>query len=431
MSLDITTLRLLKTREKYEELIGAVPEGSLEPSTRVILADFGRWFREHPDVKAIDFGTFPHWFKTVHPNVKPEQHAVYTSLFTKVQVDVEPGLELGIRKRWIGAATAAEVTKILESYYQGEEVDLLSVTTIMDKYDERVKRELKNPQVLDPIEDMLKKEEESFGLKFRQDALNAAIKPLVDGDLVLLAMRPDKGKTTWCSDQVTFMAPQIDQLYPGQGHCILWLNNEGPGTRIVMRTFQSALGCTTEELIALSNTPSKTHGSMVREKYAAAVGGRMGVLRIMDVHGWWHHEIEELYKKYKPKLVIADMIDNIRFGGEVLNNGQRTDQLLEGMYQWQRMMGVKYGFATIANSQLSADADGVQFPTLPQLKDSKTGKQGAADVIITGGAVNDPQLSSSRYLGTTKNKKLPTRARPLCVEMLLDVDRGRYNEAPR
>jgi len=65
------------------------------------------------------------------------------------------------------------------------------------------------------------------------------------------------------------------------------------------------------------------------------------------------------------------------------------------------------------------------------LKDSKTGKQGAADVIITGGAVNDPMLEKSRYFGTTKNKRSRTGMRNSPnVEMLLDGDRGRYVVAP-
>lgn len=93
------------------------------------------------------------------------------------------------------------------------------------------------------------------------------------------------------------------------------------------------------------------------------------------------------------------------------------------------MMGVKHDCATIATSQLSADADGVSYPTLPQLKDSKTGKQGACDVIITIGKLNDPVLENSRYIGTTKNKKVKTgqKSSPM-QEVVFDGQRGRYVE---
>jgi len=120
------------------------------------------------------------------------------------------------------------------------------------------------------------------------------------------------------------------------------------------------------------------------------------------------------------------MVDNIKFGGSALNGGQRTDQILEAQYQWARMMAVKHDTPVIATSQISADGDGLQYPTLPMLKDSKTGKQGAADAIITLGAVNDPAYSGSRFIGTTKNKlrRQGAPASPQC-EVVFDGERAR------
>jgi replicative DNA helicase len=132
---------------------------------------------------------------------------------------------------------------------------------------------------------------------------------------------------------------------------------------------------------------------------------------------------------HRPAAVLFDMVDNIKFGGEASNNGQRTDQLLEAMYQWARLMGVKHDCAVMATSQISADGDGIQFPTLPMLKDSKTGKQGAADVIITLGCVNDPAMSHFRFIGTTKNKKARSKmpGNPQ-AQVTFDGDRSRYLE---
>jgi len=210
------------------------------------------------------------------------------------------------------------------------------------------------------------------------------------------------------------MAPQVDAIWPGENRSILWFNNEGPGRNIVMRCFQAALGKTIEEMAVLSKTPASTpeavaqYKTAIREQYAAALGGRAGVLRVFDIHGMWNWEVEDLMRMYKPAMVVFDMVDNIKFGGEANNNGQRTDQLLEAMYQWARLMGVKYDCAVFATSQISGDGDGLQYPTLSMLKDSKTGKQGAADVIITVGTVNDPMLATSRFMGCTKNKRART-----------------------
>ena len=164
----------------------------------------------------------------------------------------------------------------------------------------------------------------------------------------------------------------------------------------------------------------------LESKYAAAVG-RPDALKILDVHDWWSYEVEDAIKQLNPAIVLFDMVDNIKFGGEVGNNGQRTDQLLEAMYQWARVLGVKYGCAVLATSQISADGDGVPYPTLSMLKDSKTGKQGAADFIITLGASNDPILASSRFIGCTKNKLAREGGPrdPRC-EVVFDGIRGRY-----
>lgn len=430
MSLDMTVLRLMKHRDKYDRLIKAVPAAALDQRTNIILDDFGRFFREFPDVAKVEPDVFPFWFKQVHPTLKDEAFAVFTQMFKDMQEDCRPEIEAGLKPRLLVAEAAVKTADVLTRFQAGEEIDLnRELAAITEAYEQAVEKKVKNPQVLDKIEDLLKAEENDEGLPWPFAAFNRVIKPMVGGDFVVIAMRPDKGKSTMCSQIVTHAAPYVDRLWPGRKRSILWFNNEGPGKRIVTRTFQSALNATVEDLVKLSNTPpdDPKYGSKVRENYAKALGGRMGVLRVFDIHGMWNHEVEDLIRLYDPCLIVWDMIDNIQFGGGATNNGQRTDQLLEAMYQWVRLMGVKYDCANIANSQISADGDGLQYPTLPMLKDSKTGKQGAADVILTGGAVNDPMLEQSRYWGTTKNKKRRTgqRGSPN-VELLLVGDRARY-----
>lgn len=425
LSLDLTTLRLLKYRNRYEKLARAIPSRALDQRTQIILKDFGRYFRDFPDAQKVEPEAFSVTFRMLHPEQKDEALSIYDQLFKQIaDEDVPPEVEAGLMKRIAGAATAYDLATLIEKYNAGEEVDLRhGVEALMDEYDHHVVKNVKDPQVRDPIEQLLKDEENDVGLHWRLACLNRHIKPLVGGDFVVVAARPDKGKTTFAASELTYMASQVDLLWPGEERSILWFNNEGPGKRIVTRCFQAALGATIEQLVEKSNAGT------IRDEYRKALGGRGGSLRIFDIHGMWNHECEDLIAKYKPALVVWDMIDNVRFGGDAANNGQRTDQLLEAMYGWVRMMGVKYDCAMMAMSQISADGDGLQYPTLPMLKDSKTGKQGAADVIITIGTVNDPILAHARYMGTTKNKKVRTGVpgSPM-TQVRFDGDRGRYVE---
>jgi replicative DNA helicase len=427
LSIDLTTLALLKYRDRYDKLARSVPKRALDARTAIILDDFGAFFREFPDVQKIESGPFALWFKAFrHPTLKAEAVAVFDQLFPRFDPDVSADLESGLMARLVAANTAIELADMLAKFSEGEEMDFGSLLrTTVDAYESSVDRKVRNPQVLTPIEDLLKAEENDTGFHWRLHCMNANIKALRGGDFVVIAARPDKGKTTFAADQLTFMAAQVDALYPGEKRSILWLNNEGPGGKIVLRTFQAALGITVEEMAKLSNAGT------VRDAYRTAVGGRAGVLRIFDIHGMSNVEVEDLIAKHKPAMVVFDMIDNIQFHGLANNGGQRTDQLLEAMYQWARMQAVKHDFVAMAMSQISAEGDGLQFPTLPMLKDSKTGKQGAADLIVTIGSLNDPMMEKSRWIGVTKSKKVRTgMSKSPNAEVIFDGDRARFVESP-
>jgi len=425
--LDLTVLRLLKTRDKYERLAKSIPPRALDVKTAILLADFGRFFREFPDVQAIEPAAFSVFFASIHNSVSmtDEAHAVYRHIIKDVvEGEVDEALEQGLMARLVAAAAAVETADLIAKYTAGDEVDLAQgLQSIIDNYNTQVDRKVKNPQVLDPIEDLLKEEEDDTGFHWRMGCLNRHIKPIRGGDFIVIAARPDKGKTSLIASEATHWAAQVDGLFPGERRSIMWLNNEGPGKNIVKRCFQAALNATTEKLVEYSKAGT------IRQQYAEALGGRGGTLRVFDIHGMNNVEVEDLIRLHKPAIVIFDMIDNVNFLGMTLNNGQRTDQLLEAMYQWARLLGVKYDCGMVATSQISADGDGQQYPTLPMLKDSKTGKQGAADVIITMGTVNDETMADYRYMGCTKNKRGRTgKSNSPLTSVMFDRDRSRFVE---
>ena len=431
MSLELTTMRLLKYRDRYDRLIRAVPMHALDPNAKTILEDFGRFFREFPDVARIEHATFFPWFKGfAHPKLKPEAIAVYDAMLRSVDDDVSKDVESGLLERLVAADTAYKMAEILGKWQEGEEIDLyVTMRGLVDHFEAQTNRKVKVPLVKESIEELLQDERDDVGLHWRLSCLNMSMRPLRGGDLIIAAGRPDKGKTSFLTSELTYMAPQIEELYPGEERHILWFNNEGPGRRIKQRLYQSALNATVPELVEMSGQPStKGKKSLLREKYDDAVGGRWNIIEVLDVHDYWSHEIEDVIRAIPTGLIVFDMIDNIKFGGSAVNGGERTDQLLEAMYQWARVLAVKYDVPIIATSQISADGDGLQYPTLSMLKDSKTGKQGAAEAIITLGASNDPILARSRYIGMTKNKlhRSGGPKDPRC-EVFFDSERGRYN----
>ena len=108
----------------------------------------------------------------------------------------------------------------------------------------------------------------------------------------------------------------------------------------------------------------------------------------------------------------------------------RTDQVVEQQAQWARELAVSRDMIGIATVQLSAEAEGVQFPPMSMLKDSRTGLQGANDFILIAGASSDPMLSGSRYISAPKNKLRRPGApgNPMC-EVMFDSERARYEDS--
>lgn len=423
MSLDLTLLRLMKHRTKFDRLIGGLPDAGLEETTTVLLNDFKAYFKEFPEVKVIDYSTFMLWFEQFkHTQFAPERTSMFDAIMKRAQEDITPDVEEGLMERLVSAEASFKIVGVVEQWNSGAEFDLLTrLQEVVEDFEKNMDRKVRTPFVEDSIEDMLKEDEDDTGFHWRLNCLNGSMRPLRGGDFGIVAARPDKGKTTFLTSELSFMVPQIQRI--SEGKPILWFNNEGPGKRIKQRYYQSLLGCTIPEMV------EKLRAGTLTKELLEVTGGIDPnlLLRIVDVHDARSHEIENIIRNHPPSLVVLDMIDNIQFSGLAANNGQRTDQMLEAMYQWARNLAVKYDAPFLATSQISADGDGLTYPTLPMLKDSKTGKQGAADFIITLGALNDPAMDGFRYIGMTKNKlhRSGGRKDPR-TEVLFDMERARY-----
>jgi replicative DNA helicase len=397
MSLDLTLLKLLKYKENYDKWARAIPEGMVQASTHVLIKDMGMFFKENPDAKAAMPDAFVPYFHVKHPKLPEDKRAIYSAMLQKAGEDVPDAVRDGISSRLTNARIAMDLATMLEKYNAGEEVDLiLNVREISDRIPVGGKA---LPYVTTSIEELLKAEEDDWGFKFRLSCLNSSMRSARPGDFMILAARVDQGKTTMLASELTYFASQIKTLFPETpDRPIIYLNNEGMGSRIRLRMIQAALGVTAAELVEINRTPGE-----VMRRYQEALGGKENIY-ILDVHDRPMSDLEDMVARTNPAVVVIDMLDVVPFDGVVGNNGTRTDQLLEAAYQRARIWGVKYGTLVIATSQLGSTAEGVLYPTLSQLANSKTGKAGAADAVIMMGSSTDGDLAAFRWIGLPKNK---------------------------
>ncbi len=419
MSLDLTILRLLKHRDRYELYHRAVPKAVLEPHTRIILDDFGKFFAES-EAKVADGDGFLSWFLLAHPKLKPEPKALLTGIIKNAQANVPEGVEQGILARLEDARQAAALTSLLEKYNAGEEVSVMRVVQQLAESVPMDRADL--PEADFNIDRMLDDEQNDWGFHWPQDAINQSMRSLRPGDFGIIGARVDIGKSSKIAHAVAHWAPQVDQLFPGEERTIIWLNNEGPGNRLNQRLVNATLNMNMEEMVN-----ARASGRNLWDEVLQAWGGRR-VVTVYDVHDRPLSFLENIVRRTKPVIVVVDMLDNVPFDGTVGNGGQRTDQILEAAYQRARIWGVKYNTAVLATSQLSAEAAGNLFPGMHMLSNSKTGKAGAADFIMMVGASDDPLLRNRRWLSLPKNK-LHRSGGPKDprVEVPFDGPRSRFN----
>ena len=418
-SLDLTLLRLLRTKDRYDLYHRSVPKEILEPHTRILLADYDKWYAESGGAPITEEAFLP-WFLLAHPKLKPEPKALLTSIIKNAQTNVPEGVEQGILARLEDARQAATLTSLLEKYNAGEEVSVMRVVQQLAESVPMDRADL--PEADFNIDRMLDDEQNDWGFSWPQDALNASMRSMRPGDFGIVGARVDIGKSSMIAHAVSHWAPQVDKLFPGEERTIVWLNNEGPGDRLNQRLVNATLNMNLEELVN-----ARASGRNLWNEVLQAWGGRR-VVTVYDVHDRPLSFLENIVRRTKPAIVVVDMLDNVPFDGAVGNGGQRTDQILEAAYQRARIWGVKYGTAVLATSQLSAEAAGNLYPGMHMLANSKTGKAGAADFILMVGASDDPLLRNSRWLSLPKNKAHRSGGpKDPRVEVPFDGPRSRFN----
>lgn len=388
-SFDISMLKLMKHKAKHRKYMPDLSEEVVTSGTYAILKDFGRYFKEFPSHEKVDFQIFiprmHNWNKALNDEILANR---VSAIKAAAKGEVSQEVEAALQREIANAVLSTRLTDANSKYADGELEDLgYEAAHLVDSYKKNA-GVVAEDHITDRISTLLEEDDDTGGYGWRLRCLRRSMRGLRVGDFGIIAGRPDKGKTTFIASEVTHLAAQLPKH-----RNVLWLNNEGPGRRIVPRLYQAALGIERSEMVSL-NAAGK-----LEDAYRDVVG-RLDRIRVVDIHGMYVSRVESLIEAHDAEIVIYDMIDNIKGFGDAA----RTDLVLEHMYQWARECAVKHHHVGLATSQISFDGDGEMFPTLGMLKDSKTGKQGACDFQLMIGASNDPALEKLRYLGLPKNK---------------------------
>jgi hypothetical protein len=418
MALELPILHALRDRQKYRTLAGAVPTDSIGQEAKLIMGWYKLYFTNFADHQAVDIDALESLIK-LRGGYDKEQLAVVLHVVGQLRNPIDPGAIKGIVHQLHEMDLEGKAQALILRHAAGEEVEL---SYELGKLAQDSMRAISNSSpaswIEDTVEDILAQEAGDYGLKFPTRLLFDHIKGLLGGANIAICARPDKGKTSLVACVLAAFAKQLDKYFAPE-RPILWLNNEGRGQRIIPRIYQAALSVPIAEIQTLSNE------GKLASLYTKAVG-RADRIRVKDIHGASLAQVEQIIEVMKPAVVAFDMLANIRMPNA--GGGNKAEEV-EQKWQEVREMAVRHDFVAISTVQVSAEGDNMLYPPYSALKDSKTGIQGATDIILMMGALNDPAMQRMRGLSTAKNKfQMPGMPSHAQGEVQFDAERCLFTD---
>ena len=415
--MDSLLLHALSNKQRYNSLKHVVPQGMVAPDTLALMQWYGAYFGAFPERDAVDVDELQSLVRLRSAHAAPESVQITLHLIEQLRQKPDDTAINGILGQLYELDLSGRAAALIEKYQRGDEVDLAYELSRLSQQAVRSKASATpDDYIKTGIDELLAEVSDDKGLKFRRiAALREHILGLQGGASIAIAARPDKGKTSLIASVLTDFAPQVVQMYGGE-RPILWLNNEGSGKRIIPRIYQAALGKDLNEIILMSNA------NQLVPAYTEAIGGISDLIRVKDMHGANLAQIEQVIEAQRPAVVVADMLANFRLSSAV-TGGNKADAVEQIWQEWRELM-VRHDCIGMATVQISVEGGNMLYPPYSALKDSKTGIQGATDVIIMMGSLDNPDAATIRGLSSPKNK-FATPGKPSCFQSEVYFDGAR------
>lgn len=193
----------------------------------------------------------------------------------------------------------------------------------------------------------------------------------------------------------TLLAINIAAGFLAQGMRVLYIGNEEPKRELAMR-WLSLLG--KQKLHDLDSADAE-HSKAAIEKAYAAAAERLPLLSVVTGISSLP-TVENLARHLQPKVIVLDQLRHMHTG----NEGEGRTQAMEEAQRQFRAMADSLGFFGITISQAGGFAEGKLILDMGDLDSSKTGTQGAVDLILGVGVNETYKAQGMRMLSICRNK---------------------------
>lgn len=414
MSYDIDLLTAVSNKDDYYRFKEHIKKHTVSNITLDLFGILNEYWDNYPERTTVNLNEFKTFFYIVRGK-KLKDATAHEMAFHNWEKSLEspPPIVKDLLSKLIETDYATRIYDICLNIGTGKGGDITSIEPLLTQYKKEIGSSVEKDKVfVSPSLSYISDVVSTGGLDWRLPELNVSVGPLRKGDFIIVAARPETGKTTFVASEASYM---LTQLQPDEH--VIWINNEESSNKVMMRVIQAFHGTTASDLLA--NT------SKYEQEFMDAGGDRFLILDddsgIKTVG-----KIATLFTEFKAGLIIFDQLDKVHG----FQQDNREDLRIGKLYEWARDIAKEY-CPVIAISQVDGTGEGEKWIQMNQLRGSKTDKIGEADAIITIGKSNEAGMDYERFLSVPKNKLFGGKDtlephRHGCFEIEIEPSRARY-----
>jgi len=386
--------------QQYSTVVRNVADG-LSNTTKDALNCIRRYFKDNPAKSHVEVGGILPHIKTIQmqgadDDEQKRLNLVCELLARVLTYNLSREEMADVKNQLASLQLAGGVQSILMKYNSGDLEDDLgnSLAEQVENYNAMADVDNAYISVKKSVEQILQENDPDNGLTYPLKGLNDNLQNARPGDFIVIAAPNNVGKTALAMQFATHFGSQLPH-----GGKVMYLNNEGTGDHIVLRLRQIMLNKTIPELDEMVDK-----GESIEDAYKKEIRGDSDKIEVVDIHGCSIAHIKQIYKKYRPDVVVIDMLDAV--GG--FQEAAREDIKFKQLYGWFRAQAANPQHRLICVGTTQVSSDGFDYAYVPKhcLESSKTAKQSQTDVLIHINEDSDnPNL---RYVWVPRAKRRRT-----------------------
>jgi KaiC/GvpD/RAD55 family RecA-like ATPase len=369
----------MKARDNYALLSKLIAEGDLSGLAKTIFEEIGKYYSLDPHANEVAPPLLLEKLRTSRPEHAEKWENALGTLPDVSDINLLDHLtKVRLRSLALQLATAldtgrdGEVDSLMAEYSQTKELGILPT-------EEDEIKVFQGASVSDitqafSVENVIPIYPKALGDIFGGGA--------VRGDHMLIFAPPECGKSAVAINMACGMA--------ANGYGVLYVGNEDPAERMVMRILSRLSGMTQSQILV---SPDEAEARAKARGYER--------ITFVELAPGSTDDIKVLCEKYKPDVCVVDQLSNLILSGH--KDSGKTEKLEKLAYE-MRMFYKRNKIFGISLSQASEKAIGKLMLDIQDVFYSNIAVQGQVDIMIGIGMNSDYEAQRRRYLNVIKNK---------------------------